>query len=324
VEGSVHVIVGTTGVARVPEAFLAQLFAGLAEHGIEVRDGLDGADVAYLPWTATAVEHPEVFDRGLPVVLSCRGAQVNVAPWNPDRAALRDGLPAAFARADAVHCVSDAIRGEAEAFGLDPAKAAVIRPAVDLARFSPSPPPGGTPWRLVSVGRLQWRKGYEYALLAVRRLLDQGREVTYEIVGEEADGLATRHAVHDLGLVDAVTLTPPQDRAAVADRLRAADLLLLPSLSEGIANAALEAMASARPVVVTDVGGMVEAVEDGVEGRVVAVRDPAAMAEAVEAVLADAATARAMGRAGRAKVEAAHDLTRQVADFARLFAEVAR
>jgi colanic acid/amylovoran biosynthesis glycosyltransferase len=317
------VILGVVGLAREPEPFIAQLLDGLGEHDIDVRRGPDKADLLYLPWTATAVEDPELFERGVPVVVSCRGAQVNVAPWNPDRAALRDGLPAAFDRVDAVHCVSDAIRDEAAQHGLDPAKATVIRPAVDLTRFTPSDPPGGPTARLVSVGRLQWRKGYEYALLALRRLLDRGLDVAYEIVGEEADGLATRHAVHDLGLVDHVTLTPPQGREAVAERLAAADLLLLPSLSEGIANAALEAMACARPVVVTDCGGMVEAVTDGVEGRVVPVRDAEALAEATAAVLADPTAAVAMGRAGRAKVEAAHDLQDQVSAFADLFGRVA-
>ncbi len=254
VDGAVHVRVGVVGLAKDPEPFIVQLLDGLGEHGIDVRIGPDRTDLLYLPWTATAVDHPELFDRGVPVVLSCRGAQVNVAPWNPDRAALREGLPEAFARATAVHCVSEAIRDEATIHGLDPAKATVIRPAVDLERFRPAPLPGAG--RLVSVGRLQWRKGYEWALLAVRRLVDRGRDVTYEIVGEEADGSATRHAVHDLGLQDRVTLTPPQGRAAVVERLQAADALLLPSLSEGIANAALEAMACGRPVVVTDCGGM--------------------------------------------------------------------
>lgn len=316
-------IVGVLGLAAEPESFLAQLFDGLVAEGIDVRFDAKGADVLYLPWTATAVDRPELFDLGPPVVLSCRGAQVNVAPWNPDRALLREGLPTAFARAAAVHCVSDAIAAEAAPFGLDPARAVVIRPAVDLDRFRPAPLPGEPTLRLVSIGRLQWRKGYEYALLAVRRLLDGGRPVRYEIVGEEADGGATRHAVADLGLEDVVTLTPPSSRDTVAHRLAAADALVLPSLSEGIANAALEAMATARPVVVTDCGGMAEAVRDGVEGRLVPSRDPLALADAIGDVTRDADRARAMGRAGRARVEQAHDLADQVRAFAALFAGVA-
>jgi len=315
--------VGVLGLARRPEPFIAQLLDGLEATGIEVRRGTRGADVLYLPWTATAVEDPGVFDHGPPVVVSCRGAQVNVAPWNPDRRALRDGLPVAFGRAAAVHCVSDAIAREAAAFGLDPAKVTVIRPAVDLDRFRPSPPPDGAPGRLVSIGRLQWRKGYEYALLAVRRLLDDGHAVTYEIIGDEADGGATRYTVADLGLGGTVTLTPPQDRDAVARRLAAADLLLLPSLSEGIANAALEAMACARPVVVTDCGGMTEAVTDGVEGRVVPVRDGSTLAVATADLLRAGPEQRAaMGRAGRDRVEAAHDLADQVRAFAALLQSV--
>ena len=316
-------IVGALGLAPEPEPFLTQLFDGLMDAGIEVRGDARGADVLYLAWTAAAVDLPDVFAAGPPVVVSCRGAQVNVAPWNPDRAALRRGLPEAFARATAVHCVSDAILREATAFGLDPAKATVIRPAVDLGRFSPSSPPAGSTLRLISVGRLQWRKGYEYALLAVRRLVDAGHRVTYEIVGDEADGGATRHAVHDLDLTAVVTLTPPVGRDEVAHRLRAADVLVLPSLSEGIANAALEAMASARPVVVTDCGGMAEAVTDGIEGRLVPTRDPAALADAIATLAGQPDRARSMGLAGRARVERAHDLRQQVDAFAALFSRAA-
>jgi colanic acid/amylovoran biosynthesis glycosyltransferase len=317
--------VRVVGLAQEPEPFLAQLLDGLADRGIEVRRGDRGrADVLYLPWTATAVERPEVFRDGVPVVVSCRGAQVNVAPWNPRRAALRDGLPGAFAAATAVHCVSDAIRDEAAQHGLDPAKATVIRPAVDLGRFTRGPVVAGEPFRLISVGRLMWRKGYEYGLLAVRRLRESGADLRYEIVGEEVDGGATRHAVHDLGLTDVVTLTPPLGRDDVAQRLRASDALLLPSLSEGIANTVLEAMACARPVVTTDCGGMVEAVTDGVEGRVVPVRDPAALAEAVDGLLSDPRRATDLGEAGRRRVERDHDLADQVRTFADLFEAVAR
>jgi glycosyltransferase involved in cell wall biosynthesis len=307
--------VGVLGLAKQPETFLVQLFDGLRRSGVDVRTSPRGADVLYLPWTATAVDRPEVFDLGPPVVISCRGAQVNVAPWNPERSLLRAGLPGAFERAAAVHCVSAAIRAEAGHFGLDPHKATVIRPAVDLDRFRPGPLPGRG--ALVSVGRLQWRKGYEYSLLAVRRLVDRGHELTYRIVGEEADGGATRHAVHDLDLTGVVELVPPTGHDDVAAELQRADALLLPSLSEGIANSALEAMACGRPVVVTDSGGMAEAVTDGVEGRVVPVRDPEAMAAAI------ATLDPGMGAAGRARVEHGHDLRDQVAAFAELFRSVA-
>jgi hypothetical protein len=69
--------------------------------------------------------------------VSCRGAQINVAPQNPERADIRDGLQQIFTKAAAVHCVSVAIRDEASKYGLDPARSVVIYPAVDQNFFFP-------------------------------------------------------------------------------------------------------------------------------------------------------------------------------------------
>ena len=109
-----------------------------------------------------------------PAVISCRGSQINVAPHNPERAAMRDGLAATFARAAAVHCVSAQIRDEATRYGLDPGKAVVIRPAVDPELFQPavSSPSGSSPLlpsppaplRLITTGSVLWRKGYEMCI----------------------------------------------------------------------------------------------------------------------------------------------------------------
>lgn len=77
----------------------------------------------------------------------------------------------------------------------------------------------------------------------------------------------------------------------------------LSSHMEGLGTSLLDAMAFARPVVATAAGGIPEAVEDGVTGRVVPVRDPAALADALAETLADPQRARAMGTAGRRRFE---------------------
>jgi glycosyltransferase involved in cell wall biosynthesis len=77
----------------------------------------------------------------------------------------------------------------------------------------------------------------------------------------------------------------------------------LSSHMEGLGTSLLDAMAFSRPVVATAAGGIPEAVEDGVTGRVVPVRDPAALADALALVLTDADKARAMGAAGRRRFE---------------------
>ena len=72
-------------------------------------------DVLYFPWNATAIFYFPLMDKA-PSVVSCRGAQINVSPHNPKRAWLRDGLGPTFHKAAAVHCVSEAIRDEAQSW----------------------------------------------------------------------------------------------------------------------------------------------------------------------------------------------------------------
>ncbi len=88
------------------------------------------------------------------------------------------------------------------------------------------------------------------------------------------------------------------------DRLLPAfTVFCLSSHMEGLGTSLLDAMAFARPVVATAAGGIPEAVEDGVTGRVVPVRDPAALADALVEMLADPERARTMGAAGRRRFE---------------------
>jgi glycosyltransferase involved in cell wall biosynthesis len=95
-------------------------------------------------------------------------------------------------------------------------------------------------------------------------------------------------------------------------------------LSEGLSNAALEAMACGLPVVTTDCGGMPEAITDGVEGFVVPLRDPHAMAKALSALASDVELRRRMGKAGRDRVLKQFTLGRQIEEFVSLLEDVAR
>src|SRR5690606_8816581 len=71
-------------------------------------------DVIYFPWNSAAISHLPLFELGMPVVLSCRGSQVSIAPHNPRRPELADGLRTTFQQAAALHCVSEAICEEAQ------------------------------------------------------------------------------------------------------------------------------------------------------------------------------------------------------------------
>jgi colanic acid/amylovoran biosynthesis glycosyltransferase len=281
-------------------------------------------DVLYFPWNATAVAYLPLMDAG-PTVISCRGTQVNVSPHNPRRVALREGLPVTFQKAAAVHCVSTAIRDEATRYGLDVNKATIIRPAVDPAKFRPAghPRPADGRFRVISTGDVIWRKGYEYALAAMRLLVDRGVPVHFEIVGSGVENQRLLYTFQDLGLNEHVTWHGRLSPDAVLARLQAADACLLSSLSEGIANVVLEGMACGLPVVTTDVGGMREAVTDGVEGFLVPARDPAATADALATLWQRPDLRARMGEAGRARVERDFRLDDQAGAFLNLFRSVA-
>jgi colanic acid/amylovoran biosynthesis glycosyltransferase len=223
-----------------------------------------------------------------------------------------------------VHCVSRAIEAEAATYGLDPAKSRVIHPAVDPEIFRPPAraQTGTGARRVIAVGSLSWKKGFEYALRALRLARDAGSDLELEIVGEGVDRQRVLFGIEDLGLSGCVRLAGQLPVDSVRERLQNADLFLLSSVSEGVSNAALEAMATGLPVVTTDCGGMREAVSDGVEGLVVPVRGTKQMAEALGRLAADKDLRARMGAAARARVLRDFTLEKQVRSFTGLLDEL--
>lgn len=282
-------------------------------------------DVVYFPWNGAAIENLPLFDVA-PVVISCRGAQINVVPHNPERLTVRDGLRETFQRAAAVHCVSKAIMLEAEQYGLERSKTRIIRPAVDPGFFDSidsEPLQTAGSFRLLTTGSLIWRKGYEYLLSAVRLLVDRGVPVQLDVIGEGAERQRVAFTIDDLDLSEHVVLHGRIPPIQVRQYLQQADVFVLSSLSEGISNAVLEAMACGLPVVTTNCGGMAEAVTDGVEGFVVPVRDPLAMAGALWTLWEQPELRPRMGQAGRARILREFTLEQQIAAFVEMFLEVA-
>ena len=279
-------------------------------------------DVLYFPWNSVAIDYLPLFESGMPVLVSCRGSQVNVAPHHPRRG-VRKGLPATFARAARIHCISQAIEREAERFGLDRGKARVIHPGIDPGFFAPSPSrETSATLRIVTVGSLVWVKGTTYALQALRLLLDRGIRAHLTLVGDGPERQRILYTIDDLNLGEHVEIAGRLPPVAVRDRLRESDVFILPSLSEGFCNAAIEAMGCGVPVVMTNCGGVREGLTHGVEGFVVPLRDPAAMAEAVARLAQDPDLRARMGQAGRARIARDFTLDRHVRDFVTLLEEV--
>ena len=120
-------------------------------------------------------------------------------------------------------------------------------------------------------------------------------------LGEGALEENLRARVSDLGLTERVVFAGYRDD--VGRVLQAIDILIHPATMEGFANVAMQAGAAEKPVITTDVGGMPESVADKETGLVVPPQNPNALAEAIISLLADPTRSRAMGAAGKQRVE---------------------
>lgn len=155
----------------------------------------------------------------------------------------------------------------------------------------------GEAFLVLSTGRLAEQKGLEYLIRAavlVRRDLPAAK---IAIAGDGPLAHRLSRLVSDLSLEDTVTLLG--FRSDIGDLLAASDLVVLPSLWEGLSISLLEAMAAGKPVVTTTLGSNREVTNDGETAVLVPPKDPAALAEAIRALASDDARREALGRRGR-------------------------
>ncbi|MGH9154912.1 MAG: glycosyltransferase family 4 protein [Acidimicrobiales bacterium] len=261
---------------------------------------------------------------GYPVVVSFRGYDLNCGGL--DVPGFYDGV---WEQAQALHLLGGDLWARALRRGCPPEKPHVlIPPAVDTSFFSPAPrehPEVGTPerpLRLLSIGRLHWKKGYQWSLGAVRLLADRGASVEYHIVGDGLDRQAVEACIADLGLHGSARLAGSLRRAEVRDELAWADVLVHPAVSEGFCNSVMEAQSMELPVVCTDADGLGENVADGASGFVVERWSASALSEGIALLAADTGLRREMGRAGRARVADRFRPDEQIDAFLSLYRSV--
>lgn len=247
---------------------------------------------------------------------SGRRPPVVVSVWGSDVRLLRLPVLGRLAlrllrRAEAILAVSERMKQDLISLGLPGEKVSVVLTArTPLERPSGTPEdlrarlglPSGRPLVLY-LGRLSPVKGPHHLVDAAAEVLREAPEACFVLVGDGPLGASLQAAVRERGMQDSFVFAGfvPHDR--VGHFLAAADLLVLPSLSEGLPHAVLEAMSFGLPVVASAVGGVPEVVCEGVSGHLVPPGEPDKLALGILSLLRDPERRRRLGEAGRRILE---------------------
>jgi phosphatidylinositol alpha-1,6-mannosyltransferase len=202
-------------------------------------------------------------------------------------------------------------------WGLRAERVHVLHPGVDTARFFPAAADalgrGELGWGgrtvLLTVGRLQRRKGHDVLIAALPLVRRRFPDVLYAIVGDGEERGALGELARRLGVEEAVQFRGEAGDGELVRCYQQCDLFVLPNRDidgdiEGFGMVLLEAQSCGRPVLAGASGGTAEALSAGETGELAPCTDPAAVAERICALLADRPRLAAMGRAGRAWVTA--------------------
>ncbi len=175
---------------------------------------------------------------------------------------------------------------------------------------------------VLTLARLSYEKGVDVLVDAADRVRQSHPEVCFVVLGDGPDRVALEARIAGLGLTNVIRLEG--FHSDVWPALRAADVVCLPSKSEGMPNALLEAMAMARPIVATGVGGIPEAIIDRENGLLVEPGDPVALADALSRCLDDRPHALRMGQMARRTVQDRFHVRTAAAQYAELYRNLLR
>jgi glycosyltransferase involved in cell wall biosynthesis len=215
--------------------------------------------------------------------------------------------------------------------GFRPARIEVIENGIDADRYEPSSNQaqlkqqlGFDPARryIITIARFHPVKDHRTLLRAFAEVFGRISDVDLLLAGDGPLRPELERLVAELGITNRVRFLGI--RHDVPDLLKAADMFVLSSVSEAASITLLEAMASGKPVVVTNVGGNPEIVREGVEGLLTPRGDANAMAMAMRRLLDDRDLAMGMGCRGAERVRAQYQLDRTIARYHQVYEELAQ
>jgi colanic acid/amylovoran biosynthesis glycosyltransferase len=223
-----------------------------------------------------------------------------------------------FKRGNLFLCVTEGIRRQVIDLGCPEEKTLVHPSGVDNRKFSfvTRGPKTDSCVRLLTIARLVEKKGVEYGIRAVAKILEKYPDIQYSVAGDGPLRNSLEHLIEKVRAGANIKLIGWKRQGEILELLRQADILLAPSVTaedgdqEGIPGVLREALACGLPVLATRHSGIPDLVEDGVSGFLVPERDANALAERLDYLIRHREIWSEMGKAGRKYVEQHYNIDR--------------
>ena len=272
-------------------------------------------DVIHFEFSGIGIHYMDAFKNIVgKKIVSCRGSAEKVKLLVLEER--KEKIKELFSEVNAIHCVSDDMRQTILPYCSNPSKIFINRPSIDETIFKRTLryPSGGT-IKILSVGRFTFQKGYLTGLLAIKKLKELFQNFVWIIVGDGTQKEEIIFHIHQMGLQKHVLLVGTKSRAEILDLYNTVAIFFLPSVYEGIANVALEAMSMQLPVVATKSGGMEEVITHNHDGLLADVYDSDALAGHLLALINNAEQRETLGLHARERIVQNFTITKQVDIF---------
>lgn len=295
-----------------------QLYKNLRNH-ILLKLFNNNFDIVHFEFSGIAVGFLDLLPQiKAKTVMSCRGSAEKVKLLTePER---QVNFKKTVELINAVHCVSNDMKQTVLPYSNNSDKVFVNRPAIDTSFFKPKKNKTFTnDITILSIGRFTFQKGYIFGLLAIKKLVDKGYNIIWNIIGDGIQNEEIIFHIHTLQLQQHVHLLGKKNKDEVNAYMQDANIFLLTSVYEGIPNVVLEAMAMELPVVTTKSGGVDEVIETGIDGFIAPLYDVETIANQLEYLIANPEKAKQMGIAARDKILQSFTLHRQLIVFKEVY-----
>lgn len=278
-----------------------------------------GADIVHFELSGIAINYLPVLDEiKAKKVVSCRGTSEKVKLLVDENR--KQNMQQMFTKINCIHCVSDDMRKTILPYGDDATKIFINYPSIDVDAFERTHAYASQKRiEILSIGRFTFQKGYLTGLLAIRKLKKSLADFNWKIVGDGIQKEEIIYHIHAMNLQENVSLVGIKSKEEIKNLLENTSIFFLPSVYEGIANVALEAMCMQVPVVATRSGGMDEVIEHGKNGLLANVYDFVSLADELLKLANDAVLREKMGKTGRKTVLEKFTLSKQAEKFEQVY-----